>query len=149
VGSPDLRLPDELRAPLLDHLKDLRDKYLRRGWGGRVGFGSRPALVVIDLARFWLDAQKQIGSHLDAVVEAACAVRKARRGAQSPIFFTTYATDPASPPSPQHKNLRLELPADTSELFALDPRLERRPTEKLIGKHYASAFKGTNFHEML
>src|SRR5262249_32086379 len=65
VGSPDLRLPDELRAPLLDHLKDLRDKYLRRGWGGRVGFGSRPALVVIDLARFWLDAQKQIGSHLD------------------------------------------------------------------------------------
>ena len=34
-------------------------------------------------------------------------------------------------------------------LFELDPRLERRPNEKLIRKRYASAFKGTNFHEML
>src|SRR5205085_1673865 len=76
-------------------------------------------------------------------------VLKAGRLAGIPIFFTTYAHDPASPPSPQHKKLRLDLPADTSELFALDPRLERRPTEKVVGKHYASAFKGTNFHEML
>src|SRR4051812_22075972 len=56
-GSPDLRLPDELRGPLLAHLRDLHAKYLRRGWAGRVGFGTRPALVVIDLARFWLDAR--------------------------------------------------------------------------------------------
>jgi maleamate amidohydrolase len=34
-------------------------------------------------------------------------------------------------------------------LFALDPRLQRRPTEKVIRKRYASAFKGTNFREML
>jgi maleamate amidohydrolase len=27
--------------------------------------------------------------------------------------------------------------------------LERRPTEKVVPKRYASAFKGTNFHEML
>src|SRR5262245_49056512 len=54
-GSPDLRLPEGLRGPLRAHLSDLREKYLRRGWAGRVGFGSRPALVVIDLARFWLD----------------------------------------------------------------------------------------------
>ena len=31
----------------------------------------------------------------------------------------------------------------------LDPRLARRPTEKLIKKRYASTFKGTNFHELL
>jgi nicotinamidase-related amidase len=43
----------------------------------------------------------------------------------------------------------MDLPADAAELFALDPRLERRPTEKVIRKRYASAFKGTNFHELL
>ena len=60
-----------------------------------------------------------------------------------------YAGESATPPSPQHRKLRLELPADAADLFELDPRLGRRPTEKLIRKPYASAFKGTNFHEML
>ena len=34
-------------------------------------------------------------------------------------------------------------------MYELDPRLRRRPTEKLVRKRYASAFKGTNLHEML
>jgi nicotinamidase-related amidase len=149
IGSEDLRLPDALRGPLRVHLNDLRERYLRRGWAGRVGFGRRPALVVIDLARFWLDPGQQIGSTLNPVVEAACAVLKAARAAQVPIFFTTYAHDPAYPPSPHDRKLPLDLPADAAGLFELDPRLQRRPTETLIRKRFASAFKGTNFHEML
>ena len=148
-GSDDLRLPAELRVPLLAHLNELRERYLRRGWGGRVGFGTRPAIVVIDLARFWLDPRQQIGSNLDSVVEATCRVLKTARAAQIPIFFTTFAYDPADHPSPHDKKLKLELPANAAELFELDPRLERRPTEILIRKRYASAFKGTNLHEML
>ena len=31
----------------------------------------------------------------------------------------------------------------------LDPRLQRKKSEKLILKHYASAFQATNFHNML
>ena len=50
-GSHDLALPDGLREPLAAHLDDLRAKYLARGWGNRVGFGTRPALVVIDLVK--------------------------------------------------------------------------------------------------
>ncbi len=49
-GSDALRLPDALRGPLHAHLADLREQYRRLGWGGRVGYGSRPALIVIDLA---------------------------------------------------------------------------------------------------
>jgi nicotinamidase-related amidase len=127
----------------------LREAYHRRNWAGRVGFGARPAVVVIDLARYWLDQKQRIGSNLDAVVSAACRVLHAARAAQVPIFFTTYAHDPAKPPSPHDQKLKLDLPPEAGELFQLDPRLERRPTEMIVRKHYASAFKGTNLHEML
>ncbi|MBI1914253.1 MAG: isochorismatase family protein [Planctomycetes bacterium] len=149
LGSEDLRLPDDLRGPLRAHLDHLREAYRSRGWGGRVGFGARPAVVVIDLARYWLDARAQIGSHLDPVVEAICRILTAARAANVPIVFTTFDHDPAEPASPHDKKLELHLPADAGELFVLDPRLQRRPTEKVIRKHYASAFKGTNLHEVL
>ena len=148
-GSSDLRLPDELRGPLRAHLEQLRRAYLRRGWGARVGFGRRPALIVIDLATYWTSPRQQIGSNLDSVVEAACQVLAAARSAGIPIFFTTYAYDPADPPSPQNRKLQMQLSPDDAPLFELDPRVARRPSEKLIRKRYASCFKGTNLHEML
>lgn len=149
MGSSELKLPDGLREPLLAHLNELRQKYQQRSWAGRVGFGNRPAVVVIDLARFWLDPGQQMGSHLDSVVQATKRVLDAARAAFVPIFFTTFDHDPAEPASPHDKKLQLKPKGDPQELFALDPRLERRGTEKVIKKRYASAFKGTNFHEML
>ena len=148
-GSHDLRLPDELRGPLVAHLKDLRAKYLVRGWGHRVGFGGHPAVVVIDLAKYWLDPSVHIGSNLDSVLEATRRVLAAARKAGIPIFFTSFAHDPADPPSPQNRKFNMQIPQDAGDLFELDPRLARRANEKLLLKRYASAFKGTNFHEML
>src|SRR4051812_30820153 len=98
-GSTDLRLPDELRAPLLTHLADLRERYLARGWAGRVGFGKRPALILIDLAKFWTQPQAQIGTDAESVLLAALQMLAAAREAQIPIFFTTFAYDPSDPPS--------------------------------------------------
>ena len=149
-GADDLRLPDELRAPLRDHLAELKQRYLQRGWGMRVGFGNRPALIVIDLARYWLDQKLQIGSNLDSVVEATCEVLAAARQSGIPIFFTSLAWDPADPPSPQNRKLKWTVPDGQADyLFGLDDRLAHRPDEKIIYKRYASAFKGTNLHEML
>lgn len=148
-GSSDLRLPDDLRGPLQTHLVELRRRYLARGWGGRVGFGSRPALLVIDLAKYWTQPQTQIGSDLESIIASTCRLLAAARGAGVPVFFTTYAYDPADPPSPQNKKLRLKLGPQDEPLFELDPRLGRQPNEKIVRKRYASAFKGTNLHEML
>ena len=148
-GSSDLRLPDELREPLLRHVNELQERYLQRGWGQRVGFGRRPALIVIDLARYWTESKQQIGTDLDSVVEATCLVLGAARVAKIPIFFTSFAYDPADPPSPQNTKLQMKLEPGDEVLFELDTRLGRQPTEKLIRKRYASCFKGTNLHEML
>jgi nicotinamidase-related amidase len=138
-----------LRGPLKQHLAELRGRYLTRGWAGRVGFGARPALIVIDLARFWTNPTEQIGANLDPVIDGACRVLEAARAAEVPVFFTTFAFDPADPPSPQNRKLCLNVKAGDERLFELDPRLARQPQEKVIRKRYASAFKGTNLHEML
>ena len=148
-GSSDLQLPDELREPLKRHLRDLHQKYIERDWAGRVGFGERPAVIVIDLAHYWTRTDTLIGSNLDSVIAATCEVLASARAAAIPVFFTSFAWDPADPPSPQNRKLNMNIrPGDESK-FELDARLERRPTEKLIRKRYASAFKGTNLHEML
>jgi len=148
-GSSDLRLPDELRGPLLAHLADLHKKYIARNWAGRVGFGQRPALIVIDLATFWTRPEQRIGANLEPIIDGCREMLAAARAARIPIFFTTYAFDPADPPSPQNKKLHMEMKPGLEPMFELDSRLERRPTEKVIKKRYASAFKGTNLHEML
>ena len=149
-GSDDLSLPDALRGPLRAHLDELRERYRKRGWGGPVGFGRRPALVVVDLALSWTDSTRPaMGSAVDSVVEATARVLSAARAAGIFVVFTTWAHDPAAPPSPHDAKNALHLGPGDEQLFELDPRLERRPTEKLIRKRYASAFKGTNLHEML
>ena len=98
-GSADLKLPADLRGPLLAHLAELRERYLARGWAGRVGFGQRPALIVIDLAKFWTQPQQQIGTDAESVLQATLPMLDAARDAGIPIFFTTFAFDPADPPS--------------------------------------------------
>ena len=148
-GSADLHLPDALRGPLLEHLAELKRRYLERDWGARVGFGRRPALIVIDLAPHWTQPDRSMGSEVESVVVHACRLLAAARAAEIPIFFTTFAYDPATPPTPQNVKLRMNIRPENADRFELDARLERRPNEKLIRKPYASAFKGTNLHEML
>jgi nicotinamidase-related amidase len=149
-GSEDLRLPEELRTPLRAHLATLRERYVQRGWAGNVGFGQRPALIVIDLALWWTDARDvRQGSNVDSVVEAACQLLEAARAAKIPIFFTTWDWDPSMPPSPHDRKVRMDLKPGEQRLFELDPRLQRRDGERVIAKRYASAFKATNLNENL
>jgi maleamate amidohydrolase len=149
-GSEDLRLPDELRAPIRAHLAQIRQRYVERGWAGRVGFGYHPALIVIDLALWWTDPRNRCqGSSVDSVVEVACRLLTAGRAAKIPIFFTTWDCDPSIPPSPHDKKVKMDLKPGDEKLFQLDPRLDRQPGERIIAKRYASSFKGTNFHENL
>jgi maleamate amidohydrolase len=149
-GLDDLRLPHELRAPVRAHLTAIRERYVERGWAGRVGFGQHPAVIVIDLALWWTDPRNHCqGSAVDSVVEASCRLLEAARPAKIPIFFTTWDCDPSIPPSPHDRKVRMDLKPGDEKLFQLDPRLNRQPGERIIAKRYASSFKGTNLHENL
>ena len=116
-----------------------------------MGFGKRPALIVIDLALKWTKADcYPLGSAVDSVVEATVRILEHARGAGIPVFFTTYDYDPADPPSPHHKKAaEIHRQAMDEGEFDLDPRLERRPSERIVRKKYASALKDTNLLQNL
>jgi nicotinamidase-related amidase len=130
--------------------EDVRTLYEARGFGGRVGFGARPAVVVIDLARSWLDESSPLGSsRLKTVLDNVVMILGSARKSGHPIFFTTMSyhdSDVAGPLGKKllHASAGRSLEAG-SALTELDPRLERRPEEPLIVKPRASAFWGTAF----
>lgn len=130
--------------------EDVRTLYESRGFGGRVGFGARPALVVIDLARSWLDESSPLGStRLKTVVDNVVTILSVTRQFGHPVFFTTMSYDDSDVAGPLGKKL-LHASAGRSleagsNLTDLDPRLQRRPMEPLIVKPRASAFWGTPF----
>ncbi|MAE67985.1 MAG: hypothetical protein CMJ18_27340 [Phycisphaeraceae bacterium] len=148
-GSRDLRLPDELRPALRQHMADLRKRYSSAlKWGDRVGFGERPALIVIDLALAWTDPNRlPFGTNVDSIVEATVRLLDAARSAGIPIFFTTSPNDAAALPGRPTKTQ--DKSAFNEQSLQLDPRLDRRDDEKIVYKYYASSFKGTNLSEML
>ena len=148
-GTPELRVPDELRAPLRAHFEHLRKWYDSVGWRARTGFGKSPAIVVIDLALGWTQDNGMMGSNVDSVVEATVRLLAAGRDAGVPIFFTALTNDPADPPRPRKATGWYDPSPERDKLMELDPRLERRENEKIIYKSYASVFNGTNFQDML
>ncbi len=151
ASAKDLRMPGDLKEALLDHLRDLRTQFRARGVGGRVGFGQRPAIVVVDLFKGEMDPSYALGSNLDSVVEATCRLLDAARGASVPVFFTVMGYDPDDPQGPwDRKQPGLRALSDpNSEVTDLDPRLGRLPNEKVFAKKYTSCFKGTSFYQML
>ncbi|MBA3368201.1 MAG: isochorismatase family protein, partial [Geodermatophilaceae bacterium] len=122
--------------------KDFKDK----GFAARVGFGQRPALLVVDLIRGFTDARSPLAGDLDPQIEATNALLRSAREAQIPLIFTTVAYDADL----QEAGLWIrKIPANSwlvegSEWVELDERLGRRDSEMLLVKKYASCFFGTD-----
>ncbi|MDH2091619.1 isochorismatase family protein [Rhizobium pusense] len=130
--------------------ENAREFYVSRGFGGRVGFGKRPAVVVIDMAKSWLDETSPLGSRrLESVMAFTVALLATARDNDHPVFFTTMSYSDfdvagALGRKLTHASAGRSL-SEGSGLSELDPRLERRPSEPLIIKPRASAFWGTAF----
>ena len=122
--------------------------FASRGFGLRMGFGERPAVVVIDFMNGFTDASMPLGANLDREVEATRLVLAAAREVQTPIYYTACIYE--EPDFADAGVWRLKqsgirsLGAGTTAV-ELDRRLERRSDEAIIVKKYASAFFGTDF----
>jgi nicotinamidase-related amidase len=130
----------------------LVNRYQEAGFGGRVGWGQRPALIVIDMAKAWIDPGEQLGSDQAPVLRNIVTLLETARDVQIPIYFTTNAYGsslrdvgvPALRKKPGLAKLKLG-----SEAVELAPELGRQETEPLIVKPRPSAFFATNLRAML
>lgn len=131
--------------------EEIRQFYGQRGLGGRVGFGERPAVLVVDLIVAFTDMECPLASDLDGPVEATVRILEVARRRHFPILFTTVEYDksmkdaglfPAKVPS-------LKWLIEGSRWTHLDPRLARQAGEIIIRKKYASAFFATDLSSQL
>ena len=128
--------------------------YQERGFQRRIGWGKKPALVVIDMANAWTREDNAFTCEgMDLVIPALNEVLAAFRAKGLPIIFTTTAYEIIEGP---HSDMGLwgkKIPAEVlragTEAVQIDSRLERRDNEMLIVKKQASAFRGTNLNSYL
>ncbi len=122
------------------------------GFHGRVGFGQRPALVVVDVNVGFTDPASPLVCELDSVVEAIRRLLGEARRAGIPVVYTTVAYDEAGRETAAAfldkipALLTLEAGSRWTEI---DPRIAPEPGEPVLVKLFASAFFGTPLAELL
>lgn len=125
--------------------KDARAIYDKAGITGRVGFGQKVALVVVDLSFGFTDPECTLGADMTKVVMQNRRLIEVARERALPIFFTTvaYRGDMSDAGVWVEKFPSLDTLKEGSRDVELDDRLGRLPSEPLIVKKYPSAFFGT------
>lgn len=118
-----------------------------RGFGMRMGFGKKPALLAIDFVNAFTNPDTMLGSNLDSQIEATNRLLDAAHTHGIPVLFSTVVYDEddlrdSGIWAMKHKGTRL-LRAGTREV-EFDERLHRKPTDAIIVKKYASCFFGTD-----
>jgi maleamate amidohydrolase len=133
---------------------DARDAvfFQERGFGGRLGFGNRPALLVIDLSNGFTDPAQPLGSDLSVQIEATNVLARAARAQRVPVIFSMvrYEDMQLRDAGIWHQKMRGQstLRSD-GEGYQLDRRLERSETDVLLYKKYASCFFGSDLTSRL
>jgi N-carbamoylsarcosine amidase len=126
--------------------------YVAHGFQARVGYGTRPALVNVDLAKAWTRPGNPFhcpgADDIIAHVQRLLAVAR-RKGI--PVVFTTTAYEPGEWDAGLWalKIPSLRILRRGSPLTAIDERLDPQPGEHVIVKTRASAFFGTKLAPML
>jgi maleamate amidohydrolase len=122
------------------------------GFGGDLGFGTRPAVVVVDLVNGFTDPESPLGADLGAVVESTRTLLDAAREAAVPVLFTTVVYDEANERAAEvflRKVPALAVLRPGTRWIEVDERLGRRDDEPILPKAFASAFFGTPLASML
>jgi nicotinamidase-related amidase len=132
------------------------DLYRRQGMGQRIGFGERPAVLVIDMQHDFCDPDApttlwpSIGETYEPIRQL-CANARARR---LPVFYTQglVAADGSSAGLWRHKqryHAEGRVQIDGSKGAAIVPEVAPEPGDRIIRKWRPSAFFRTDFELFL
>lgn len=118
-----------------------------RGFGGRLGFGARPALIAIDLSNGFTDPSQPLGSELGPQIDATNRLARIARAKGVPVIYSMVRYEDANMGDAGlwHRKMRGQstLRID-GEGYRLDSRLDRADNDVLLYKKYASCFFGSD-----
>ena len=121
--------------------------FRQRGFGIRIGFGERPALIVIDMVKGFTDPAMPLGADLDGQIAAQKPSLEVAHERAIPVLFSTVIYEEVDIKDAGIWALKQTGPRTLtagSEAVKVDPRLGMRPTDILLVKKYASCFFGTD-----
>jgi maleamate amidohydrolase len=126
---------------------NLEQDYQQAGFGGRLTFGQRPALLVVDAVQAYLQPDSPLFAQ--GFVDALAAIEtlvQAARAAQVPVVFTgvVYGAEGRDGGLFFRKVPALRCFLKGSPLGEVAPSLQPRADEVMVLKQYASAFFGTS-----
>jgi maleamate amidohydrolase len=133
-------------SSVLDEYARLRQEFQEKGFGRRVGFGQRPALLAVDFITGFTDLRSPLAGELDSQLEATNTLLEPARAAGIPVIFSTVAYDAEL----QEAGIWIrKIPSNSwlvegSEWVQVDKRLNQQPNETTLVKKYASCFFGTD-----
>lgn len=131
------------------------EEYHKRGFKRRVGYGTRPVIVHIDMANAWTRPGHQFScKNMETIIPACQDLNAAARFKGVPVIFTTTAYDVLDADLPSDMGLwSQKIPVESldpaSEATQVDDRIAPQPGELVITKKRASAFPGTNLQQFL
>ncbi|MGO2750846.1 MAG: isochorismatase family protein [Pseudoclavibacter sp.] len=124
--------------------KELMALFQEAGFGSRVGWGKKPALVVIDMADGWLSGDSMFTNDHPGVVANISKLLEVFRERGLPIYFTTWKFDIEANELGTVWAKKSPVTQKFGDGAELIPELDRRPNELVINKPRPSAFSGTH-----
>lgn len=133
-----------------DHAESLAQSY-RRAYDNRIGFGRKPALILVDFVRAYFDADCELYADVQPALDAALRVRTAAREAQIPVIYTNVVFHESGMNGGRffQKALPLRHFVAGNPMGAWANGLEPAASELVISKQYASAFFATSLSSTL
>lgn len=118
---------------------------------GRIGFGQRPALILIDFVEAYFAKDSPLFADVEPALAAALQLRDAAREAGVPVIYTNVEFHPSMKDGGvfARKIDALSCFARGKPLGAWPDGLEPADNELVITKQYASAFFGTSLASTL
>jgi len=121
--------------------------YERARLNNKLGFGKKPALIIVDLINGFTNPQMPLGSDLSNVIDATNKIIEQCRVKDVPVIFATIAFNP----NKLDGGLWVKkAPAQGefvfgSDLIKVDERMDYQPEkDTYLIKKYASCFAGTD-----
>ena len=125
--------------------EDLQENY-KRAYANALGFGRRPALILVDFVEAYFDPECPLYADVDDALASALRLRDAARLARIPVIYTSVVYHKSGIDGGRffEKVLPLSQLTAGSPMAAWPAGLVPGDDELVISKQYPSAFFGTS-----